>query len=79
MSNAELLILFRDLFHVTEEISEWFSCGENAIRLQFKNNSLLPFMIGKGEDLIFTAESRDKWQLETVSRWIDNIVKEYES
>lgn len=73
MAHIELLVIFQDIFHVNEEIAEWFPNGKNSIRIRFKESSLLPFMIGKGEDLIFTAESREEWKLETVGSWVNSL------
>lgn len=73
MTRVELLIMFQDIFHITEEIEEWFPNGKNSISVRLKKTSLLPFNVGKGEDLIFTAASRNEWRLETIDSWVNNI------
>lgn len=81
MTHVECLILFQEIFRVKNEIDDWFPNGKNSVRIRLKEKSMLPFMIGKGEDLIFTAESRNEWRLETMESWIKNqtlIIKEKE-
>lgn len=73
MIGAELLVLFQETFHVKDEIDEWFPNGKNSIRIRFKKRTVLPFMINKGEYLIFTAASRNEWRLETIDSWINSI------
>lgn len=72
MTSVEILILFQEIFHVKDEIDEWFPNGKNSIRVRFKKTTL-PFELNKDGELIFTAESRDEWRLETIDSWIKSI------
>ena len=72
MTQIEVLILFVDLFHIKDEIEEWFPNGKNAVRIRLKEGVALPFNIPK-VDLIFTAETRLDWKLETVESWTNTI------
>ena len=74
MTRIELLILFQEIFHIKDEIEDWFPNGNNSIRIRLKENSVLPFAIPK-VDLIFTAEYREYWRLETVESWSNTMLK----
>ena len=74
MTQIEVLILFADLFHIKNEIDEWFPNGCNSVRIRLKEGVMLPFDIPK-VDLIFTAESREIWKLETVQSWVNTAKK----
>lgn len=73
MTRVELLILFQDIFHVKNEIEDWFPNGDSSIRIRLKETNILPFAISKGEDLIFTAKSRSEWRLETMDSWVKTM------
>lgn len=73
MYHTDVLVLFQDIFYVTEEIEDWFPNGKNSIRIRLKETNTLPFAVNKGEDLIFTAASRNEWHLETIDSWIKSI------
>lgn len=75
MTRAELLVLFCEIFRVKNEIEDWFPNGKNSIRIRFKEKTMLPFAIDKSKELIFTAESRDDWRLETVDSWVRTMSK----
>jgi hypothetical protein len=70
MTQIEVLILFTELFHVKDEIEEWFPNGHNSVRIRLKEGVALPFDIPK-VDIIFSAKSRENWRLETVEAWCD--------
>lgn len=72
MTQIEALILFADLFHIKDEIEDWFPNGNNSVRIRLKKGVALPFDIPK-VDLIFTAKSRENWKLETVDSWVDTM------
>ena len=74
MTQIEVLILFTELFHIKDEIDEWFPNGQNSVRIRLREGVMLPFDIPK-VDLIFTAESREDWKLETVDSWIHTMEK----
>lgn len=73
MTRVELLVMFQDIFHVKNEIEDWFPNGNNSIRIRLKETNMLPFAIGKGDELIFTAKSRSEWRLETMESWIKTM------
>ena len=74
MTQIETLILFVELFHIKDEIEEWFPNGQNSVRIRLKETAPLPFDIPK-VDLVFTAKSRENWKLETVESWIEEVGK----
>ena len=74
MTQIEVLILFTELFHIKDEIDEWFPNGQNSVRVRLKEGVMLPFDIPK-VDLIFTAKSRGNWKLETIDSWVETMNK----
>jgi hypothetical protein len=72
MTQIEVLILFTELFHIKDEIEDWFPNGPSSVRIRLKESALLPFDIPK-MDIVFTAKSRENWKLETLDSYINTM------
>ena len=69
MKPIEVLLLFKDIFHIENEIEEWFPNGLNSVRVRFCKDAKLPFKVAQ-TDFIFAIRDEGYWSFETVEAFI---------